>query len=122
MKVFDAANGLTPATRRPRTNTPLQALTLLNDPNYHDMARALAKRMASAADPIGWGVRLTVSRAAAPRERERLRLLYAAELDAVQTAPGERIALAGQDATPELAAWTAVARVLLNTDEFITRE
>lgn len=122
MKVFDAANGLAPCTRRPRTNTPLQSLTLLNDPNFHEMAQALAKRVAPAPDPLREAFRLTAGRTPSTRERDRLLRLHAIELDAFRTKPAEVEALAGPGATPELAAWTAVARVLLNTDEFITRE
>ncbi|MBL8227648.1 MAG: DUF1553 domain-containing protein [Bryobacterales bacterium] len=122
MKVFDAANGLAPCTRRARTNTPLQSLTLLNDPNFHEMAQALARRISRLQDPIGEAMRLTVGRAPSPTERERLMRLYRVESDAFQTKPEEVAAIAGKDATSALAAWTAVARVLLNTDEFITRE
>ncbi|MBZ2180130.1 MAG: DUF1549 and DUF1553 domain-containing protein [Acidobacteria bacterium] len=122
MKVFDGANGLTPCTRRPRTNTPLQSLTLLNDPNFHEMAQALARRVAAAADPLAEAYRLTAGRLPTARERERLRRLHAVERDAFATKPEEAEALAGKGAGPELAAWTTVARVLLNTDEFITRE
>ena len=122
MKVFDTANGLLPCTRRPRTNTPLQALTLLNDPNFHELAQALARRMQPSADPIREAMLLTVSRTPTARELEMLQRLYSVELDAFQTKPGEASGIAGKDASPQLAAWTAVARVLLNTDEFITRE
>ena len=55
-------------------------------------------------------------------ERALLQRVYASELEALQTKPKEAAEIAGKDATPQLAAWTAVARVLLNTDEFITRE
>ncbi|MCX6602887.1 MAG: PSD1 and planctomycete cytochrome C domain-containing protein, partial [Acidobacteria bacterium] len=47
MQVFDAANGLAACTRRPRTNSPLQSLPLLNDPNFLEMAQALARRGAA---------------------------------------------------------------------------
>jgi hypothetical protein len=122
MKVFDAASGLAPCTRRPRTNTPLQALTLLNDPNFHEMAQALARRVSGLANPISEAMRLTVGREPSQTERERLTRLFQVERDAFQTRPGEAAAIAGEGAPAELAAWTAVARVLLNTDEFITRE
>jgi len=122
MKVFDAANGLLPCTRRPRTNTPLQALALLNDPNFHEMAQALARRVQPSADPLAEAMSLTVSRPPTARERVLLQRLYSAELDAFQTRPKEAAEIAGKDSSPRLAAWTAVARVLLNTDEFITRE
>jgi hypothetical protein len=122
MKVFDAANGLAPCTRRPRTNTPLQSLTLLNDPNFHEMAQALARRVSALPDPLSEAMRLTVARAPSPTERERLTRLFQLERDAFETRPAEAVAIAGEGATPTLAAWTSVARVLLNTDEFITRE
>ncbi len=122
MKVFDAANGLLPCTRRPRTNTPLQALTLLNDPNFHEMAQALAKRVHTSAEPLRELMMLTVARGPSAKERALLQRLYSSELDAFQTKPAEAAMVAGKEATAQLAAWTAVARVLLNTDEFITRE
>jgi len=121
--VFDAplANGA--CTRRARTNTPLQALTLLNDTAYHEIAQAFARRIVreAPADRIGYAWRVAVARSPTPAERARLEQLLASESDAFQTRTGEASQLTGE-ANPELAAWTAVARVLLNTDEFITRE
>lgn len=122
MKVFDAANGLAPCTRRARTNTPLQSLTLLNDPNFHEMAQALARRVSTTQDPLLDAMRLTVGRTPSVTERERLMRLFQVERDAFQTKPDEAEAIAGKGASADLAAWTSVARVLLNTDEFITRE
>ena len=122
MKVFDAANGLAPCTRRARTNTPLQSLTLLNDPNFHEMAQALARRVSTAQDPLLDAMRLTVGRTPSVTERERLMRLFQVERDAFQTKPDEAEAIAGKGGSADLAAWTSVARVLLNTDEFITRE
>ncbi|MBM3727989.1 MAG: DUF1553 domain-containing protein [Acidobacteria bacterium] len=124
MKVFDAANGLAPCTRRPRTTTPLQALTLLNDPNFHEMAVALARNIveAPAAERIHRAYRLTVARHPSAREAARIGELLQAERDAFLTRPAEAEQLAGKGASADLAAWAAVARVLLNTDEFITRE
>jgi hypothetical protein len=124
MKVFDAANGLLPCTRRPRTNTPLQALTLLNDPNFHEMAQALARRLIGVPPPqrLDLAMRLTVARPPTPFERDRIQRLYNIELDALQTSRAEAEQIGGKGTPPELAAWVAVSRVLLNTDEFITRE
>ncbi len=122
MQVFDAANGLAACTRRPRTNTPLQSLTLLNDPNFLEMAQALARRAAATPDPLLAAFELTVARPPTSSERARLSHLHSIERDAFLTTPAEAVALAGPNASAELAAWTAVARVLLNTDEFITRE
>lgn len=104
MKLFDAANGLIPCTRRPRTNTPLQALTLLNDPNFHEMAQALARRIAATPDPLLEAYRLTTGRAPTARERERLLRLHAVELDAFRTRPEEAEAIARNGASPEAAA------------------
>ncbi|HZY88153.1 MAG TPA: DUF1553 domain-containing protein, partial [Gemmataceae bacterium] len=110
--VFDAPDAGTACTRRNRSNTPLQALTLLNDQGFFEFAQALAGRIlkegpADDAGRIACGFRLCLGRP--PRESERqvlLRLLR-----------HERAA-----AAPEETAWTSVARVLLNLDEFITRE
>jgi len=67
-------------------------------------------------------MRLTVGRTPSVTERERLMRLFQVERDAFQTKPDEAEAIAGKGASADLAAWTSVARVLLNTDEFITRE
>jgi hypothetical protein len=124
MKVFDAANGLASCTRRTRTNTPLQALTLLNDPNFHEMARGFADRVLEAppAERINYSFRAAFGRKPSSDERDSLQRLLAAELDAFHTNASEAAQIAGKAASAELAAWISVCRVLLNTDEFITRE
>jgi len=121
--VFDAPNAMMSCTRRPRTNTPLQALTLLNDEQYHEMAQALAKRIQAegGADKAAFAFRLVNVRGPAEGELARLRRLYQAELDEFQTRPADAKAITGVE-DPERAAWMTIARVLLNTDEFITRE
>jgi hypothetical protein len=130
--VFDAPNTMTTCTRRTRSNTPLQALALLNETAFHEFAQGLAARLLRES-PGGGEARirrafeLCVSRPPAAAELARMRELLAAELDDFQTRPGEAVHLAGPNAregegTTELAAWTAVARVLLNLDEFLTRE
>src|SRR6476620_8083735 len=121
--VFDQPNAMTACTRRARTNTPLQALTLLNDEAFFELAQAMAKRVVNAglADNPGrieYALRLAVCRKPDAVEQNRLARLVAAELDEYKTHPEAANKLGG----PELAAWTAVSRVLLNTDEFITRE
>jgi hypothetical protein len=121
--VFDQPNAMTACTRRARTNTPLQALTLLNDDAFFELAQGMAKRVlreapADNAGRIEYAVRLAVCRKPDAVERERLASLAAAELDEYKTRPEAAQKLGGA----ELAAWTAVSRVLMNTDEFITRE
>jgi hypothetical protein len=114
---FDATSREFCTVRRVRTNTPLQALTLLNDPASFEAARALAGRMVAGgttpAARASTGVKLVLTRPSQPQEVERLVALYEQEL-AQYRKRGE--------SEPELAAWTMVANVLLNLDEAITKE
>jgi hypothetical protein len=114
---FDATSREYCTVRRVRTNTPLQALTLLNDPASFEAARALAGRMVAGgttpAARAASGVKLVLTRPSQPQEVERLVALYEQEL-AHYRKRGE--------SEPELAAWTMVANVLLNLDEAITKE
>jgi len=119
---FDATSREYCTVRRVRTNTPLQALTLLNDRAAMDAARALAARV-TAATPDAAGraalaFRLVLSRE--PSAAERTRLL--AYVDGERAAFSHRRAAAKQLAgTPEQAAWTLAANVLLNLDEAVTK-
>jgi len=111
LMVFDSADGFSACTRRIRSNTPLQALTLLNDEAHHEFAQALAARVLKEgpkadAARIEHAFRLCLSRPPAKDEHKRLLELLRNE----------------SVSTDELAAWTAVSRVLLNLDETITRE
>ncbi|HZV08084.1 MAG TPA: PSD1 and planctomycete cytochrome C domain-containing protein [Gemmataceae bacterium] len=110
LTVFDAPEALSTCTRRNRSNTPLQALTLLNDQGFYEFAQALAARIlregqSDDGERIAYAFRLCLGRQ--PNEREHQAL--------------ERL-LQRQDEAKPLDAWTSVARVLLNLDEFITRE
>jgi hypothetical protein len=110
LTVFDASDALSTCTRRNRSNTPLQALTLLNDQGFFEFAQALANRIlreSAIADSerIAYAFRLCLGRSPSDRERQALGRL-----------------LARQHEAKPLDAWTSVARVLLNLDEFITRE
>ena len=117
LTVLDAPNSVLACTRRIRSNTPVQALTLLNDEVSYECAGAFARRVleeSPSSDParIEHAFQLCLGRG--PTERE------AATLERVLT---EERAEAGSTAkTADLAAWTTAARVLLNLDEFITRE
>ena len=115
--VFDAADSFSACTRRLRSNTPLQALTLLNDQQFFEMAGALAQRVLRDGGPddsarLDHAFRLCVARPPAAHERTRL-LALLADL---------RTLNAKDPAASEQEAWTTVARVLLNLDETITRE
>jgi hypothetical protein len=132
LMTFDAPDANVACTRRVRSNTPLQSLTLANDPAFFEMAQALAARVLREA-PADDGGRLRhafrLCLARPPEEREGRRLL---EFAAAQKKHFEAEAPEAEGAAPpggppglsaaEGAAWTAVARVLMNLDEFITRE
>src|SRR6185295_15600120 len=118
LAVFDAPDAFSTCTRRLRSNTPLQALTLLNDQQFYEMAQSLATRVlreskSSDADRLDFAFRLCLSRHPSPDERQRLNRLLESEL----RQPG-----AGEEKRQQTAAWTTLARVLLNLDETITRE
>jgi hypothetical protein len=125
---FDAPSREVCVVRRPRTNTPLQALTVLNDPVYVEAAQALARRMVrnSSTDPLAratYGFRLALARRPSATELDRLLSLYRQEFDRFAKDATSARAMAGAEAgasaaeVAELAAWTVVANVLLNLDE-----
>jgi hypothetical protein len=127
---FDAPTTLVTAVRRERSNTPLQALNLLNDPVFMEAAQALAVRAGQEAAGPGERIermfRLCLSRGPTAAEKDRLatflerqRGILKSEAEAVgKIAP---FVPPGEGAL-EMAAWTGVARGMLNLDEFITRE
>jgi len=112
---FDAPDGAVTCTRRIRSNTPLQALILLNDDAYFEFAEALAKKVMTEGASLSDAGKLTlawqhaVQRDLKPAESKRMTAFLAAQRDA-------------QKEKSEQAVWTAVARVVLNLDEFMTRE
>jgi hypothetical protein len=131
LAIFDAPDGNVTCTRRVRSNTPLQSLTLANGLQFVECARALAREVTATdgtgdSERIGLAFRLCLARE--PRDIERARLLemVASQRLAFQQDPAAAQELVGDEesvADPiELAAWTATARVLMNLDEFITRE
>lgn len=125
---FDAPDSTVTCSRRRRSNTPLQALNLLNDPVFVEAAQALAVRLLEvpAPDRLERAFLLTVGRKPAPRERERLQKFL--DEQASGAAKRETSAAAFVPFVPEshnfaeTYMWTGVSRVLLNLDEFITRE
>jgi hypothetical protein len=135
MLLFDAPFRETCTLRRPRTNTPLQALNLLNDPTYVEAARFLAQRMMreggeSAESRLTLGFRLITARP--PRTAELAILKTSLERtlrefrdDPASAAAFLKVGEAATDATlsvPELAGYTALASTLLNLDEAVTKE
>ena len=134
MAVFDAPSREICAVRRVRTNTPLQSLVTLNDPVYLEAAQALARRIVSeggsdANSRIRFGLHLCVARPPRPEQVAPLAALYASELERYRNDNAAATALATDPIGPlspgqnlaELAAWTAVANVLLNLDSVLTK-
>ena len=124
LTTFDTPNFQTTCTQRLRSNTPLQSLTMANDEAILDAARGLAIILQK--EPREHAMELlfrrTLGRRATRQEDQHLqtfldaqRMSFLADPRAAQRLTG------GEQAVAELAAWTAVSRVLLNLDEFVTR-
>jgi hypothetical protein len=132
-KDFDSADPSAACPRRERSNTPLQALTLLNDPVFVECALALGLRVVrecrGGADArVRLAFRLSLSRTPTGEELEVLAQVYDEHRSLYDADPGAAARLLGGEPLPpevapsEAAACVAVARTLLNLDEFITRE
>ena len=132
LSTFDAPSREICTVRRVRTNTPLQALTVLNDPYFFDAARAMAKRLLSeggttAPERIAYGFRLVVSRLPTETEQDKILAFYNQQFAAYRRDTQAAARVLDAPATPavdapELAAWTMVSNVLLNMDETISKE
>jgi hypothetical protein len=147
LSVFDAPDAFSACTRRLRSNTPLQALTLLNDEAFVEFAQALARRVlreapASNDARLSLAFQLCLGRTPNPSESRRLLELLKQELELLSPpsvsavassaanpatdsgrGPAAKLTKRSPDEDTKLAdAWTTVARVLLNLDETITRE
>jgi hypothetical protein len=139
LTVFDAPDAVTACTRRNRSNTPLQALTLLNDAGFAEYAYGLAARILrdghlTESDQVRRGFRLCLGREPSEAEAERLTVFLAKQRGYCAAYPGAAAKLLG-DGGPAgkrlaevpgepgpKAALVLLARVLLNLDECVTRE
>jgi hypothetical protein len=134
MSTFDAPDRETCTVRRLRTNTPLQALVLMNDPTYIEAARKLAERVLTVADSSNDGrielaFRLLLARRPKPRERDVLRSIYEQQLTVYRRDKegAAKLLSVGESSrnseldTAELAAWTTVVSAIINLDETITK-
>jgi hypothetical protein len=139
---FDAPSSNLSCTRRERTNTPLQALNLLNDPVFFEAAQGLALRIlregpgglpgvAPTAPPafrdrLNYAFAVTLGRGPSDHEAERLGTFFDNTVKNLRDHPETVAAMFPNhlEGVPQLdaAAWVEVSRVLLNLDEFITRE
>ena len=133
LATFDAPDRETCTVRRPRTNTPLQALVLMNDPTYMEASRKLAERMMVEAktdeDRVTLAYRLTLARAPQKAEVALLLKLYGEQLARYRAdhPAAEKLLAIGESErnatldSAELAAWTMVASTILNLDETVTK-
>ncbi len=132
LKTFDAPDAVVACTRRPRSNTPLQALTLANDRAFYEIAQGFASRLM--AEPaagdnqrIRTAFRRCLTREPTAEELSSLGEYFAAQRKRFDDAPQD-VDLVAPSNVPsgfdrsQAAGWTMLARVLLNLDEFITRE
>jgi hypothetical protein len=135
MLLFDAPNRETCQVKRSRTNTPLQALALLNETTFVEAAQALAKRMLAEggdepAGRIARGFRLAIGRAPTAAELATLAAGFEADQAAFAADAAAADAFAGFGLVPppegvpaaEFAAYALAANVIINLDEFVMRE
>ncbi len=130
--VFDAPDREKCIARRSLTNTPLQALVLMNDPTYVEASRSLAQRMIreGGADRIRFAYEAALARPPSPAESRLLQDLATEQAVKFRAAPGlaRELLQVGETSAddsvpaPELAAWTVVASSILNLDEMISKE
>jgi hypothetical protein len=132
MATFDAPSREVCTVRRPRTNTPLQALVTLNDPVYVEAAQALARRMvreggSTSPERAARGFRIVLARQPTAAEIDRLVRLHDDALAGFKNDPDDAKKMATDPLGPvpsdlpvaldDLASWTVVANVILNLDE-----
>ncbi|MEX1224982.1 MAG: DUF1553 domain-containing protein, partial [Pirellulales bacterium] len=134
MLAFDASTREECTVERPVSNTPLQALVLLNDPQFVETGRVLAAKMLREADPaadsrLDYLVKHVLMRAPSPEEREILLAVqrkhqqqFADDVDAAKKLVSTGAAPVSPDLeAAEWAAWTSVARIIYNLQETINR-
>jgi hypothetical protein len=134
MATFDAPTRENCTLRRVPTNTPLQAFVTLNDPVYFEAAQGLARRIlretpGSTEDRLRYGLTLVLQRPPTATQLDALRKLVESELAhyggkieaAKRLSSSAPLPLPPDANAAELAAWTAVANVLLNLDGFLTK-
>jgi hypothetical protein len=134
LNTFDAPEREFCQIRRPQTNTPLQALVLLNNPTYLEASRKLAERMmreggATPDERLAFAFRLVTAHAPAPEQLKVLRETFERRLAAYRSTPDAAKKLLSIGESPRdpkldeagLAAYTTLASMLLNLDEAITK-
>lgn len=139
LMTFDTPDSNECAARRSRSNTPLQSLTLWNDPAFFEAAQSLARRIVQSVPAEGraedsvhrratFAFETCLGRSPNPRELAALVELYGKQLRAAESDEKNAASIVGAaplppgESTASIAAWVIVGRTLLNLDEFITRE
>ena len=132
LPTFDAPDANTACTRRPRSNTPLQALTLANDRSFIEFAQGMAVRILTEAPNYDEGrirhvFKICVSRDPSDYELGRVSEFLGKQRAFYKANPEKANQIAPMNSPKRLkpaesATWTVVARALMNLDEFITRE
>ena len=128
LMTFDAPRATVAQCKRDRSNTPLQALNLLNDPVFVEAAQSLAVQVVSQpeAQRLEWAYRRALGRAPSERESARMMSYYTQQQRLLSDDAKALAALAPYvpaGATRlDTATWTGLASVILNLEEFITRE
>jgi hypothetical protein len=130
---FDASARMACVVRRSRSNTPLQALTLLNDPVYVEAAKAFARRIVTEAPSadldsrLRHAFRIALARAPQPQELGVIKSLWETQFESAKADAKTTNELASGFELPkslpvtDFAAWYAVASAILNLDECITK-
>ena len=130
MITFDFPENNQPCTRRERSNTPLQALNLLNDPVFFKAAQVMAVRVLreggqSTRKRLDYAFQICLARVPQPAERDRLEEYLEAQATILNDDPEAARAMVGEPVEggnlANRAAWVGVSSVLLNLDEFITK-
>ena len=131
LTTFDAGSGEFCMIRRIRTNTPLQALVMLNDQTAVEAAGALAERMLAQPQEhrLTWGMQQALIRPVSAEQTEPLQMLLDDVMQEFEAAPesaaellrNARAEVAENQPAAELAAMVVVAGAILNQDEFLTR-
>ena len=126
LTVFDAPSREFSTARRNHSDTPLQALTTLNDPSFFESSQAMARRIekeggATATSRAIYGFRLVTARKPGAQELDSLLTGFEQDRQYFERNPKEAEGVSGK-ADAELAAWTMFSNVILNLDEAITKE
>jgi hypothetical protein len=124
---FDAPDRIASCSRRETSNTPLQALNLMNDPVFVEAAQGLAARVLTEAGPqeaqrIDYAYQIALTRKPSAKERDAMSSYLARRRQLSGSIATHPIPDLTQVPAAEAAAWLGASRVLLNLDEFLSRE